>query len=207
MANQETYDKVVADLEELHYDMQAIANMAMQNLGQNREYRRLLDRYDKAVRERQLLQQAQLSASIELMKRKEMQRLILLEESRRKDVNQLGRILRQVNPEDHDLYQELVAGLSILMDMTDNIFLDINKVLRRNNLGIEMNNFPELKAAKKIVWDLASGEQDNLPAYKRDLWDVESERIYKYLLERCAAYRRKVDRIEEKMGRAGKTVK
>lgn len=199
MAKQETYEKVIADLEELHYDTQAIANMAMQNLGKNKEYRRLLDQCDKAARAHQYVQQSQLSAKIELMKRQEMQRLIELEESRRKDVNQLGRMLKQLNPEDYDRYQELMAGLSLLLDMTDNIFFDINKVLRRNNLGIEMDNFPELKAARKTVEDMAIQEQGTMKRYKEDLWNEESERIYKYLLERCATFRRKVDRIEEKM--------
>ena len=86
-----------------------------------------------------------------------------------------------------------------MLDMTDNIFFDINKLLNRNNIGIEMNNFPELKAAKKTVQDMAIKEQYGMARYKEDLWNDESERIYKYLLERCAIYRRKVDRIESKM--------
>ena len=91
MAEKETTEKIIADLDEMHYDMQEIANRAMENLGGNREYRNLLDRYDRAVRSRQYVQQAQLSAKIDLMKRQEMQRLIELEESRRKDVNTLAR--------------------------------------------------------------------------------------------------------------------
>jgi len=196
MAEKETTEKIIADLDEMHYDMQEIANRAMENLGGNREYRNLLDRYDRAVRSRQYVQQAQLSAKIDLMKRQEMQRLIELEESRRKDVNTLARMLKRINHADHDRYQELLAALSLLLDMTDNVFFDINEVLKRNNLGIEMDNFPELKAAKKTAQDMAIKEQYAMARYKEDLWNEESERIYKYLLERCATYRRKVDRIE-----------
>lgn len=201
MDKNESYEKIVADLDAMHYDMQEIANRAMENLGGNREYRGLLDRYDQAVRNRQLVQQTQLSAKIELMKRQEMQRLILLEESRRKDVNQLAKILKQVNAEDYDRYQDLMAALSLLFDMTDNVFFDINKVLRRNNLGIEMDNFPELKAARKTVQDMVISEQYAMKRYKEDLRNEESERIYKYLLERCATYRKKVDRIETRMNK------
>lgn len=203
MAEKETTEKIIADLDEMHYDMQEIANRAMENLGGNREYRNLLDSYDRAVRSRQYVQQAQLSAKIDLMKRQEMQRLIELEESRRKDVNTLARMLKRINPADHDRFQELMAALSLLLDMTDNVFFDINKVLKRNNLGIEMDNFPELKAAKKTAQDMAIKEQYGMARYKEDLWNEESERIYKYLLERCATYRRKVDRIEARQEKKG----
>ena len=84
MAEKETTDKIIADLDAMHYDMQEIANRAMENLGGNRVYRGLLYKYENAVRSRQYVQQTQLSAKIDLMKRKEMQRLIELEESRRK---------------------------------------------------------------------------------------------------------------------------
>ena len=203
MAEKETTEKIIADLDEMHYDMQEIANRAMENLGGNREYRNLLDRYDRAVHSRQYVQQAQLSAKIVLMKRQEMQRLIELEESRRKDVNTLAHMLKRINPADHDRFQELMAALSLLLDMTDNVFFDINQVLKRNNLGIEMDNFPELKAAKKTAQDMAIKEQYGMARYKEDLWNEESERIYKYLLERCATYRRKVDRIEARQEKKG----
>ena len=203
MAEKETTEKIIADLDEMHYDMQEIANRAMENLGGNREYRNLLDSYDRAVRSRQYVQQAQLSAKIDLMKRQEMQRLIELEESRRKDVNTLAHMLKRINPADHDRFQELMAALSLLLDMTDNVFFDINQVLKRNNLGIEKDNFPELKAAKKTAQDMAIKEQYGMAHYKEDLWNEESERIYKYLLERCATYRRKVDRIEARQEKKG----
>ena len=96
-----------------------------------------------------------------------------------------------------------MAALSLLLDMTDNVFFDINQVLKRNNLGIEIDNFPEMKAAKKTAQDMAIKEQYAMARYKEDLWNEESERIYKYLLERCATYRRKVDRIEARQEKKG----
>ena len=129
----------------------------------------------------------------------ETNRLWMLEMEKRKSVKDLSDLLLKKDRAEYEHFQELMAGLSLLLDMTDNIFFDINKLLNRNNIGIEMNNFPELKAAKKTVQDMAIKEQYGMARYKEDLWNDESERIYKYLLERCATYRRKVDRIESKM--------
>lgn len=44
MAEKETTEKIIADLDEMHYDMKEIANRAMENLGGNREYQYLLER-------------------------------------------------------------------------------------------------------------------------------------------------------------------
>lgn len=198
MEKSECVDKMLDELDDYHYDTQEIANEAMENLGRNKEYRRVLDRYDEACRQRNLVKMTQLSARINKMKQQEVHNVILRHEERRKDVNNIAALLSEMDKEEGNRYQELLAGLSLMLDIIDSIFTDINNLLRRNNVGIEMNNFPELKDARKIVWEMISDEQNKMQDYKNKLWSEESERIYSYLLRRCAAYRKKVERIEAK---------
>lgn len=190
------------DVESIEYgiDSEAIRQQAEANLQNgNREYRKLKQELDGLDFRRDFVKINLVKTKMKHMVNVETNRLWMLEMEKRKSVKDLSDLLLKKDRAEYEHFQELMAGLSLLLDMTDNIFFDINKLLNRNNIGIEMNNFPELKAAKKTVQDMAIKEQYGTARYKEDLWNDESERIYKYLLERCATYRRKVDRIESKM--------
>lgn len=180
-------------------DRDAICEQARANLANNRQYKKLYDEMNRLDHKRDFVKIGILESRLRLMESREMDRLAELELKRRMDVNYLGNVLKEKDAKEYEAYQTLMSALSLLLDMTDNIFFDLNKLLDRNKIGIEMHNFPELKAAKKTVQDLAIKEQYGMARYKEDLWNEESERIYKYLLERCAIYRRKIDRIESKI--------
>ena len=192
--------KVVAGLDEYHYDEQDIANRAMENLGKNKEYRKLLDQYDAAKRQRNFVKQTQLNLRIVEMKQQEVHRLVDLEESKRKSVKGCKELLKRVNMEDYYNYKDMMSVLAFLLDITDTTFTEINKLLRRNNTGVEMNNFPEFKAARKVAWDMTADEQREMQSFHNDLFADETERLFGYLLSRATVLRHKVEREERKRG-------
>lgn len=185
-------------------DRDAINEQARANLQNNRQYKKLYEEYQRLDPRRDFVKIGILQSRLRLMESREMDRLANLEIERRKDVNLLADVLREKDAKEYERYQELMAALSLLLDMMDSTFGDLNRLLVRNKIGITMDQFPELIAAKKLAWQMASGEQNQMPEYKSELWSEESERIYKYLLERCATYRRKVDRIEARQEKGGK---
>ena len=184
------------DPDEYHYDSQEIAARAIENLGRNKEYRRLLERYDKACMQRNFVKITQLGAEIERMKQDEVHRLVVLEDERRKNVGAIARLLEQIDRSEHEKYQDLMSGMCFLLDMLDYTISDINDLLRRNKIGVEMGQFSEVTAVKKTAYELAGGEVGTMPEYQRDEWLQEADRLYGFLLERSAVYRRRVDRIE-----------
>ncbi len=128
----------------------------------------------------------------------ETHRLVDLEEKRRMDVNNIADMLKGLNPDDYRRYQERMAGLAMAVDLLDWTFSDINGLLYRNGIGVQMFQFPEVAAARKMLSDLADMEQEKMPEYKRTEYVVESDRLWEHLKERTAVYVRKIDRIEAK---------
>lgn len=122
-----------------------------------------------------------------------MERLQQREMNRRKDIKAIAEMLQG---EQRQQYDELLSGISLLLDLMDSTFSDLNTLLMRNKVGIQIDKFPELQAARKMLWDMANEEQDKMPQYRHDLWADESERLYKHLRDRMAIYRRKVEREE-----------
>ena len=180
-------------------DRDALAALASKNLMSDRQYKKLYDEYQRLDRRRDFVKIGIVQSRLRLMESREMDRLTELEIARRKDVNRLADLLKEKDTLEYEQYQDLMSALSLLLDMMDSTFGDLNRLLVRNKIGITMEQFPELLNAKQLAWQMATGEQDKMPEYKGELWSGESERIYKYLLDRCATYRRKVDRIEAKM--------
>ncbi len=136
----------------------------------------------------------------------EVHRLVQLEEKRRMDVNAIDAMLRDLNPEDHHRYQQLMACLSMGIDMLDHTFASINGLLYRNGIGVQMFQFPEVAAAKKMLSELADMEVDHMPKYKANVYIEESDRLWNHLQQRCAVYVRKIDRIEAKFEKMSDTI-
>jgi hypothetical protein len=133
---------------------------------------------------------------IRQIEEEEVHRLVELENKRRQDVNNIAEMLRGLNPDDHRRYQELMAGLAMAIDVLDYTFTDINGLLYRNGIGVQMFQFPEVAAARKMLSDLADMEQEHMPEYKRKEYVAESDRLWEHLKQRTAVYVRKIDRIE-----------
>ncbi len=136
----------------------------------------------------------------------EVHRLVQLEEKRRMDVNAIDAMLRDLNPEDHHRYQQLMACQSMGIDMLDHTFASINGLLYRNGIGVQMFQFPEVAAAKKMLIELADMEVDHMPKYKANVYIEESDRLWNHLQQRCAVYVRKIDRIEAKFEKMSDTI-
>ena len=179
-------------------DRDAICEQARANLSKNRQYKKLYDELNRLDLHCDLVKIGILQSRLRLMESREMDRLAELEIMRRKDVNRLADLLKEKDILEYEQYQDLMSALSLLLDMMDSAFGDLNRLLVRTKMGITMEQFTELQQAKRLAWQMASGEANGMPKYKSDLWSEESERIYKYMMERCATYRRKVDRIEDR---------
>lgn len=188
-----------------HYDADEIGNQVMENLGRRKEYRKLLEQYDTACRQRHLVKMTQLSVKINQMKAAEIQRLVDLEDNRRKDVHNIVAMLQQIDLKEYEKYQDLMSGLCFLLDMLDYTIADINDLLHRTHIGVEMGQFHEVDAVKKMAAMLSGSEVKSMPEYQREVWLDEADRLYDHLRDRTAVYRRKVERIEARIDKQKET--
>ena len=182
-----------------HYDGEEIVNRAMENLKGHKPYQKLKDELRRLDPRRDFMKRSLVETKIRQIEEEEVHRLVELEDKRRQDVNNIAEMLRGLNPDDHRRYQELMAGLAMAIDLLDYTFADINGLLYHNGIGVQMFQFPEVAAARKMLSDLADMEQERMPEYKRTEYVAESDRLWEYLKKRTAVYIRRIDRIEEKL--------
>lgn len=179
-----------------HYDGKEIVDRALENLKGHKPYQKLKDELERLDPRRDFVKRNIVETKIRQIEEEEVHRLVELENKRRQDVNNIAEMLRGMNPDDHRRYQELMAGLAMAIDVLDYTFTDINGLLYRNGIGVQMFQFPEVAAARKMLSDLADMEQEQMPEYKRKEYVAESDRLWQHLKERTAVYVRKIDRIE-----------
>jgi hypothetical protein len=170
-----------------------MTQQAHENLMDNREYKKLSKELAQLNPRRDLLKYQLVQTKMRYMEQQELERLQQREMNRRKDIKAIAEMLQG---EQRQQYDELLSGISLLLDLMDSTFSDLNLLLMRNKVGIQIDKFPELQAARKMLWDMANKEQDKMPQYRLDLWADESERLYKHLRDRMTIYRRKVEREE-----------
>ena len=175
------------------FDLVTMTRQAQENVKDNHEYKKLGKELAQLDPRRDLLKYQLVQTKMRYMEQQELERLQQREMNRRKDIKAIAEMLQG---EQRQQYDELLSGISLLLDLMDSTFSDLNLLLMRNKVGIQIDKFPELKAARKMLWDMANEEQDKMPQYRLDLWADESERLYKHLRERMAIYRRKVEREE-----------
>lgn len=179
-----------------HYDGKEIVERALENLKGHKPYQKLKDELKRLDPRRDFVKRNLVETKIRQIEEEEVHRLVELEDKRRQDVNNIADMLRGLNPDDHRRYQELMAGLAMAIDVLDYTFTDINGLLYRNGIGVQMFQFPEVAAARKMLSDLADMEQEQMPEYKRKEYVAESDRLWEHLKRRTAVYVRKIDRIE-----------
>lgn len=179
-----------------HYDGKEIVDRSKENLKQHKPYQKLKDELKRLDPRRDFVKRNLVETKIRQIEEEEVHRLVELEDKRRQDVNNIAEMLRGLNPDDHRRYQELMAGLAMAIDVLDYTFTDINGLLYRNGIGVQMFQFPEVAAARKMLSDMADMEQEHMPEYKRKEYVAESDRLWEHLKERTAVYVRKIDRIE-----------
>ena len=181
-----------------HYDEEEISERVRENLKQHKPYQKLYEQYQRLDPRRDFVKRNLIQTQMRKIEEDEVHRLVALEDKRRQDVNNIAEMLQGLNPDDHRRYQELMAGLAMAIDVLDYTFTDINGLLYRNGIGVQMFQFPEVAAARKMLSDLADMEQEHMPEYKRTEYVAESDRLWEHLKERTAVYVRKIDRIEAK---------
>lgn len=189
----------MTDVRQETFDTETMLRQVHENLKDNREYNKLYKEMEQLDPRRDLLKRSLVQTKMRHMENQELQRLQQLEMNRRKNIKAIAEMLQG---EQRQQYDELLSGISLLLDLMDSTFSDLNTLLMRNKVGIQIDKFPELQAARKMLWDMANEEQDKMPQYRRDLWADESERLYKHLRERMAIYRRKVEREEARQDKA-----
>ncbi len=182
------------------FDLVTMTRQAQENVKDNREYKKLSKQLAQLDPRRDLLKYQLVQTKMRYMEQQELERLQQREMNRRKDIKAIAEMLQG---EQRQQYDELLSGISLLLDLMDSTFSDLNLLLMRNKVGIQIDKFPELQAARKMLWDMANKEQDKMPQYRLDLWADESERLYKHLRERMATYRRKVEREEARQDKQG----
>lgn len=200
MINSETKQQV----EPIEYgiDAEAIQRQAKNNLMTgNREYKKLQDEYMRLDRRRDFVKINLVQTKMRHMENQEIDRLWKLEMDKRKSVRGLSEVLLQKDRKEYDHWQELLAGLSFVMDMLDFTINDMNELLNRNNIGIKMEKFQEIEAARALAQQLTGDNLNHSKDWHAQMWMDESDRLWEHLKERCATYRRKVDRIEDKLNK------
>ena len=198
MINKETGQEV----EPIEYgiDGEAIQRQAEANLlNGNREYRKLKQELDGLDFRRDFVKINLVKTKMKHMVNQETDRLWMLEMEKRKSVRGISDLLLQKDRAEYDHWQELLAGLSFVMDMIDFTVADINELFDRNNIGIKLEKFKEIEAARGLAQQLTGDNLSHSKDWHAQMWMDESDRLWEYLKERCATYRRKVDRIESKI--------
>lgn len=178
------------------FDLVTMTRQAQENVKDNREYKKLSKELAQLDPRRDLLKCSLVQTKMRYMEQQELERLQQREMNRRKDIKAIAEMLQG---EQRQQYDELLSGISLLLDLMGSTFSDLNLLLMRNKVGIQIDKFPELQAARKMLWDMANEEQDKMPQYKQDFYAEESDRLYKHLRDRMAIYRRKVEREEARM--------
>lgn len=184
--------------EDYGYASVDIIKQAADTLRQNKHYRKLMEQWDTANKRGQMVQKININAQMRQMEKAEIDRIVAYEDERRKSVTAVSQMLEQIDHDEYLKYQDLMSCLSFLLNLVDYTFTEINDVLHRNKLGIQMENFPELIKARKEMATLVGGEVKTMPDYQQQLWMDESDRLFDHLKERAAVYRRKVEREEKR---------
>ena len=184
--------------EDYGYASVDIINQATASLRQNKKYRKLMEQWSNFDKRGQMVQKINISAQMRQMEKAEIDRIVAYENERRKSVKAVSQMLEHIDHDEFLKFQDLMSGLSFLLDLVDYTFTDINDLLHRNKLGIQMENLPELIKAKKEMSALVGSEVKTMPDYQQQLWMDESDRLFDHLKERAVVYRRKVEREKKR---------
>ena len=194
--NKETRQEV--EPVEYGIDEQAIQQQAESNLKSgNAEFKRLERELQKLDCHRDFAKISLTKAKMQALMEQEVNRLWALEMNQRKSIKGISELLLQKDRAQYDRWQELLAGLSFIMDMLDFTVNDINELLARNNIGIKLEKFKEIEAARGLAQKLTGDNLSHSKQWHAQMWMDESDGLWEHLKERCAAYRREVDNREE----------
>ena len=165
---------------------------AEENLKANKEYQKLRKQLDKLNMRTDLVQVSIVKARMRQMVEYETDRLIDMEMKNRKCVKGVSRVLKEKDMKEYDEWQEVLASLSFSMDMIDYAVAEINDILKRNDTGIKLEDFDEIKKARKLVQRLVGEDIINSEGWHQKLWIEECDRLWEHMRNRCEVYRRKV---------------
>lgn len=180
-----------------HFDEDKIKAQVMESLKGHKPYQKLYKQLGALDPMRDFVKREYIKAQLREYEEKEIHRFVELEEKRRMNVNVIGDMLEQLSPEDGHKYQVLMTSMAFCIDMLDYIIGDINGLLRRNNIGVEMFHFDELKKAKDMVSDLADGEINNMPEYKQNEYVPACDELLNTVKTRADEFCQKMNLYEE----------
>ena len=188
----------MAEQKDYHLDEDAIIAQARENLKRNKEYSKLYEQWKRLDPRRDFVKIGLLQAKIRRIEQQEFDRLEQMAIDNRKSVEGINDVLKANDPAAYDHWQELLAGMSFLFDMIDFSIADINELLDRNGVGVKLEKFKEIEAARKMCDEMSLKDFTRMHEAQQQLWMDESDRLWEHLKERCGVYRRKVDKWEAK---------
>lgn len=188
----------MAEQKDYHLDEVGIMAQAKENLKSNKEYGKLYEQWKRLDPRHDFVKIEYVKTKIRVLEQQEFDRLEQKALDARKSVDGINGVLKANNPAAYDHWQELLAGMSFLFDMIDFSIADINELLDRNGVGVKLEKFKEIEAARKMCDEMALKDFGRMHEAQQQLWMDESDRLWEHLKERCAVYRRKVDKWEAK---------
>ncbi len=174
-------------------------------LSKNRPYCRLLEKYKQAISTQNFVIRMQLKSQITEIEQQAMRTYLEIEEKRNHSVDAVENLLREKSDDDYRKYHNLMTKLAFLFDMVESTFQDINDHLGRCDIDLLMQNFPEMERAQRLASTMAGKDYVKMSEDEKELWEWESERMYKKMTERVEVYRRKVER--KKVSNGEKNIK
>ena len=183
-------------------DPEAISRQAKQNLlTGNNEYRKMYKQLQGLDPRRDFVKRSIIETKQRMMESAEIDRLYGIEIAKRKSVKVISSLLLEKDRKEYDRWQELMAGFLFTMDMMDFTVNDINELLARNNIGIKLEKYKEIEAARSLAQKMTGDNLSHSKGWHADMWMDESDRLWEFMKERCAVYRRKVDRKLERLNK------
>ena len=164
-------------------------------INHNAKYCNLKKEYEKALSQRNYIKQMQLKAAMDKVMQDVVTKLVETEIEERSNTEEL---LKMLPYEEGLKYREILNVLCFCYDAIDYALTDVNKLLERNDTGFHVDNIPEVKKCRDKVASVLDAELRKMDIKEQDIYSVEADNIYAYLLKRSGVFRRKVDKLATK---------
>lgn len=165
---------------------------ASEEILKDKRYIVLQEKYKKQMQKKQYVHAMQTKAMMDAQMRDTVQRMIEREVECQKDSDE---IIKKLGEESGKKYRDLLNGLCFCIDTIDSILVDINGLMIKGNVNLEVGMLPEFESCKKRVDKILGGEIKKMNEHQLDLYIDEVESLYKLILGRGEAFRVECDKL------------
>lgn len=170
----------------------------------NAKYQNLQKQYDKLITRHQFVQAVQIRAQMDAVMKEVVTTLVEKEIEERQTSEEL---LKMLPHEEKLKYRDLLNAMCFCFDAIDYIITDINSILKRNDIGFNVENLPEIKACKQKVFSVVSLEANKMDQQQQEIYFDEADSIYAHLVWRGKVFRKKMDYTEKKANKGSQKAK